>query len=250
MGARQVLATDPAVLADLAQVRLGTALFRRALSRVPDARFAEPSLLAGWSRAHLTAHVGYNARAIARLVAWAATGVERPMYASPVARATEIAEGATQRPEALRSLCEHSAIDLDVRWRDLPDDAWSHRVVTAQGRNVPATETLWMRAREVWLHAVDLDVGLSLHEVPTQVLQRLLGDIVTTWDRRADLPMPRWALVAGAVTVGWAGAGAQDVEVRGSLPAVVGWATGRAQPGDSALLHWRGGEPRRAPRWI
>ena len=36
----------------------------------------------GWSRRHVVAHVGYNARALTRLVEWAKTGIETPMYAS------------------------------------------------------------------------------------------------------------------------------------------------------------------------
>ena len=75
MVARQVLATDPAVLRDLATARLGTAYFRRLLWKVRDDEFAAPSLLPGWQRNQLVAHVGYNARAVSRLVAWAATGM-------------------------------------------------------------------------------------------------------------------------------------------------------------------------------
>lgn len=46
-----------------------------------------------------------------------------------------------------------------LEWRDLPDANWTHEVRTAQGRTVPASETVWMRTREVWVHAVDLDNG-------------------------------------------------------------------------------------------
>ena len=246
MGARQVLATDPAVLSDLATVRLGTAYFRRALSRLDDSDFDLPSLLPGWSRRQLVAHVGYNARAIARLVTWAATGQVNPMYSSPDARGAEIKAGATLRPDALRSLCEHAATDLDVRWRDLSDSRWPEEVRTAQGRTVPASETLWMRTREVWLHAVDLDTGARITEIPQAVLSRLLSDVIAMWDKRDVLD---GLLVSSAGPDRPVRLGSEDPrdEVTGSLPDLVAWATGRTM--QSQNLKWSG-ESRTAPRWL
>lgn len=249
MVARQVLATDPAVLRDLATARLGTAYFRRLLWKVRDDEFSAPSLLPAWRRDQLIAHVGYNARAVARLVSWAATGVETPMYASPQSRGEEIELGATLRPDALRSLCEHSAIDLDVRWRDLPDDRWSFPVVTAQGREVPAAETLWMRSREVWLHAVDLDVGGRLEDIPAPVLSRLLSDVTGMWERRGELEGLALSVSEGSAHQASYGNMDSATSVAGPLPVLVGWATGRTSPGH-ASLEWQRGEPVEAPRWL
>jgi maleylpyruvate isomerase len=250
MVARQDQATDAAVLEALSTVRLGTSYFRRALSQLSDDDFDCPSLLPGWSRRHLVAHVGYNARAVARLVTWAATGVETPMYSSPQARQEEIELGATQRPDALRSLCEHAAIDLDVRWRDLPDERWSENVVTAQGRTVPVSETLWMRTREVWLHAVDLGVGERIAEIPETVLERLLGDIVGMWEKRGELDGLELCATRRDGSVAAVGAeGDVRVHASGSLPTLVAWASGRNDAQQSPGPTWAG-EARVAPRWI
>jgi maleylpyruvate isomerase len=250
MVARHDQATDPAVLEALSTVRLGTSYFRRALSRLSDKEFDDASLLPGWSRRHLVAHVGYNARAVARLVTWVATSVETPMYSSPQARQEEIELGATQRPDALRSLCEHAAIDLDVRWRDLPDDRWTEKVVTAQGRTVPVSETLWMRSREVWLHAVDLGVGERIAEIPEGVQERLLGDIVTMWEKRDELDGLALSSSRRDGSVRSFGAnGRPSAKVSGPLPVLVAWASGRTVVEDLSRLSW-GGEPRVAPRWI
>lgn len=250
MVARHDQATDPAVLEALATARLGTAYFRRALARLSDDDFDEPSLLPRWSRRHLVAHVGYNARAVARLVTWAATGVETPMYSSPQARQEEIELGATQRPDALRSLCEHAAIDLDVRWRDLPDERWDEKVVTAQGRIVPVSETLWMRTREVWLHAVDLGVGERIAEIPEAVLERLLGDIVGTWEKRDEFDglALRASRLDGSLRTFGADADA-GATVSGPLSSLVSWASGRDRTDTLSSLSWAG-EARAAPRWI
>lgn len=252
--ARHDLATDPQVVQDLATVRLGTSFFRRALDQVSDDDLDGPSLLPAWDRRHLVAHVGYNARAVARLVDWAATGVETPMYSSPQARAEEIELGSTLNPEALRNLCEHAAIDLDVRWRDLPAERWQARVVTAQGRDVPASETVWMRTREVWLHAVDLASGARIEEVPRPVLLRLLGDVLKAWGSREEHPVRLEVADSLSDEDGALGAG-PDVDdatvVTGALATLAAWATGRLGAEQrSAVLSFAGGEPAPAPRWI
>jgi len=241
--ARTDRARHPEVVADLAAARLGEAAFRRALVRLDDSALDAPTFLPGWSRRHLVAHVGYNARALSRLVTWADTGVEHPMYATPDARLAEIDLGATLRPHALRSLAEHSAVELDVRWRDLPDDRWHAEVRTAQGRRVPVAETLWMRQREVWLHAVDLDAGLRVRDLPEQFLARLLDDVTTLWQRRGDLVGVRLERHDGAGT--WQ-SGSPDVVACGTLAQLVQWATGRGDTG----LRWSGGAARPAPRWL
>ena len=166
MAARHDQTKDPALLDALLQARRGTAFFARKLNELSDAELDGATLLPGWTRRYVVAHVGYNARAIARLIDWAATGVETPMYASPEARNHEIEFGATLSPIALRHLFDHSAVHLNVEWRDLPANAWHHKVKTAQGRIVPAEETVWMRTREVWLHGVDLDNGATFNDIP------------------------------------------------------------------------------------
>ncbi|MCG2624473.1 maleylpyruvate isomerase family mycothiol-dependent enzyme [Arthrobacter sp. I2-34] len=248
MAARQDLAGDPALLQDLLTVRRGTAFFGRKLNELTDDQLKEPSLLPGWTRAHVVAHVGYNARAIARLMAWANTGVETPMYASPEARNGEIDYGATLPPAALRHLYEHSAIHLNVEWRDTPDAAWSHLVKTAQGRTVPASETVWMRIREVWIHAVDLDNGATFADIPATVLERLLTDITEAWQKRGtdkNLVLK----VAGAPSITKLGdtAAADPEIITGTLSEITAWAAGRPARG---ITSSRYEHPESAPRWL
>ncbi|WP_224166228.1 maleylpyruvate isomerase family mycothiol-dependent enzyme [Arthrobacter sp. StoSoilA2] len=255
MVARHDLATDPRLQEELLQARRGTAFFARKLNELTDSELDGASLLAGWSRRHVVAHVGYNARAIARLVEWAAISVETPMYASPEARNQEINFGATLSPIALRNLFDHSAVHLSVEWRDLPDANWAHEVRTAQGRTVPASETAWMRTREVWVHAVDLDNGATFNDIPTSVLERLLGDITGAWKIRGtdtgllikvnDTAGNGTGLTFGDTT-------AEDPTIiTGPLPAVVAWAAGR---GNSGITAAGPGAPTRevpaAPAWI
>ena len=64
----------------LTLARLGTSHYSCQLSLVDNAEFGEYSLLEGWTRSHLIAHVAYNAIALCNLMHWANTGEETPMY--------------------------------------------------------------------------------------------------------------------------------------------------------------------------
>jgi maleylpyruvate isomerase len=253
MPARTDNVTDPRLVAALLLMRRGQAYWARTLAELPDDGFDEPSLLPGWSRRHLIAHVGFNARAVARLVEWARTGVENPMYLSDTQRAEEIEFGATLPVEALRNLAAHAAVHLDVEWRDLPEAAWSHQVRTAQGRLVPASETVWIRTREVWIHAVDLRTGASVRDFPPELHDLLLEDLIRVWTRKGAgaeqgivlEPMDRDATVELAAT--GAAEARTPLVVRGTAADLVAWGIGRSHRG---VVTPDGATPPRAPQWL
>jgi maleylpyruvate isomerase len=251
MPARTDATTDPEIKAGLLLARRGTAYFSRKLNELHDDEFDAPSLLPGWTRRHLVAHVGYNARAIVRLTQWAETGIEQPMYESPEARWREIEYGATLSPVALRNLSEHAAVHLNVQWRDLTDAAWRAEVRTSQGRIVPASTTIWMRTREVWLHAVDLDNGGSYAHFPAELIDHLIADVLSNWRKRRDAEgIPNFVLRPDdrdtARSVGDADAD-DAVVLTGSAVALARWATGRGLAGVSAE---NGAGVPSAPRWL
>jgi len=223
--------------------RRGTAYFAQRLADLSDRDLDADSLLPGWSRRHLVAHVGYNAAALCRLMDWAGTGTETPMYASAEQRACEIDEGSTLNPGELRNLFDHTVARLDQKWRHLPPAAWSAQVRTAQGRLVPASETVWMRTREVWIHAVDLASGGRFSDFPPVVLQSLLADIVEAW-RRNDRGAGLTLAVEGCNPIVLP-PGPRTTTVSGPLPAVVRWAAGRGAVDVSI-----DGDEVGPPRWL
>lgn len=221
-GARYDSSRAPALELDWA--RRGTAFFARKLNELGDDELALPSALPGWTRAELIAHVGYNARALTKLTEWARTGIETPMYDSALQRTGEIRWGGTLPARALRHLFDHSAVHLNVEWRDLTDEQWDHDVLTAQGRTVAVRETAWMRAREVWIHAVDLVNGASFREFPQGLLQRLVGDVQAVWNRRGANPGVNVCLAATACQVAFEPRGTM---VTGEVSDIARWMTGR-----------------------
>ncbi|WP_021593740.1 maleylpyruvate isomerase family mycothiol-dependent enzyme [Actinomadura welshii] len=144
----------------------GTRLFLGVVDRLTDDELSAPTALDGWTRRHVIAHVHGNAEALRRLLSWAATGVENRMYANARQRADEIEAAASLPADDLRALVHGSARRLAEDVDGLPEEAWHRSVVTAQGRTVPATEIPWMRAREMAVHAVDLQHGVSFADLP------------------------------------------------------------------------------------
>ena len=200
-----------------------------ALGRLTDAELDGPSLLPGWTRAHLLAHLVSSADALVGRLTEARTGVAQPapddLPGLPPAELRVAVLAATQRlAEAVRAV---------------PDDVWSAQVRTAEGHVVPAAELPWLRAREVWVHAVDLDAGIGFADVPDDVLAAVVDDVFRQWDSRDTVPDV--ALFAGDRE--W-GTGA--LAVAGTLPAVTAWITGRS---DGADLQADGPLPALAP-WL
>ncbi|MFC0448543.1 maleylpyruvate isomerase family mycothiol-dependent enzyme [Rhodococcus jostii] len=235
---------DLSLAEQLTVARRGTAYFAQRLAELTDEQLYEPTALDGWSRAHLVAHVGYNAAALCRLMDWAASGVQTPMYASAEQRGREIAEGATLSAAALRNLFDHTVARLDEKWRNLPASAWDAQVRTAQGRLVPVSETAWMRTREVWIHAVDLGNGGRFGDFPDVVLDSLLTDIVGMWQKK-DLGAGLMLEVDGRAPIAVQPDSTVSEKIGGSLASLVRWAAGRGAVGVSA-----GGEVPEPPRWL
>lgn len=181
---------------DLRWVDDGYAYLAAHMDELTDEQLDEPCGLPGWSRRHVLAHVGFNARALRRLVRWAATGEVTPMYADNGARAAEIETGAQLPAAELRALVHNEHTALRTELAELPADRWAATVVTAQGREVAATEIPWMRTREVWVHAVDLNNGADFTDFPAGLLDALVSDVVATWRRRhqgvALADLTRW----------------------------------------------------------
>jgi maleylpyruvate isomerase len=115
---------------------------------------------------------------------------------------------------------------------------------------VPATETVWMRTREVWMHAVDLDNGAVIRDIPVPVLERLLKDITGAWKTRGTDKDLVVKVTDRDFTFGDTTADSPTV-VSGPLAAVVEWAAGRGNSGVSAAGSGAGpGTVPAAPKWI
>jgi len=229
-----------AVVATLPWMREGTAHLARTVDKLADDDLQQPSALPGWTRAHVVGHLARNAEALTRLATWARTGVESPMYSGPDARAAEIEESATRAPDVLRRDLAGTAEALDAALGALAADQWANQVRSALGRAIPAAEIPWMRIREVWLHAVDLDAGATVADLPDGVVDVLLDDVCAALGAKDGCPSVE--LVATDRERSWQLGPDVDTPSRitGRAADHVAWLTGRARADDRPAV----------PRWL
>jgi maleylpyruvate isomerase len=124
-----------------------------------EADLRAPSLLPGWTRAHVVAHVARNADAMRNVLAGARSGESRPAYASADAREAGIEQGAGLSAAELMADLAGSAMALRAVARQLPDEAWQFEVRMMDSATFPAAELLTRRLVEVELHHCDLGAG-------------------------------------------------------------------------------------------
>ncbi|QDG93814.1 maleylpyruvate isomerase family mycothiol-dependent enzyme (plasmid) [Rhizobium sp. NIBRBAC000502774] len=212
---------------DLALARLGTAYFARRLNEMNADDLSGTSMVPGWTRRHVVAYVGYHARFLARIVDAARRGLHQEELVEPEAQNEDLDFGATLPDHALRYLFKHSAIHLDVEWRDANETHWAQRVEALSGDEVAVSDTPWLRAREIWLRAMDLGAGASVYDVPIPMAWRLLqenaGDLAQ--GARYSIKL-RPTDHEGEIVVG-----AGQFEVRGRLHDLLRWASGRGAAG-------------------
>jgi maleylpyruvate isomerase len=205
----------------------GAAHLRGLMMRMGDDAFPAPSALPGWSRAHVLTHVARNADGLINLLMWARTGVPTPAYASDEARDAAIETGAKRPAAEIRADVVDSSDRLADVVRQMPKSAWSARVTNRQGREIPATEIPWARAREMWIHAVDLDVGASFADLPAPMVVELLADVTQTMGEKPDCPGLR--LVAPDGSAWLVGDEAAATTVSGPAPELAAWLLGRSR---------------------
>lgn len=130
----------------------------------PDLR--QPSLLPGWTRAHVLAHLARSADAMRNALIGARSGHDRPAYVSGQARDADIENGARQKATELMADLADSAMALRTITRQLPDDAWQFPVQILDSVRFPAARLLTRRLVEVELHHGDLDTGYGPDDWP------------------------------------------------------------------------------------
>ena len=150
------------------------------------------------------------------------------MYASRDQRAQDIENSAQAPVDTLRRELIETAEALDAALAALDERTWQAPVRSAVGRPVPAAEVPWMRVREVWLHAVDLDAGVKLADLPPEVVDALLDDATGTLSAKEGCPAV--LLVAtDREDRGWAlGPDGDRLPVRGAASDLLGWLIGRS----------------------
>ena len=130
------------------------------IAPLDDATMARPSLLAGWTVAHLLTHLARNADSHLRRTEAAIAGVVVDQYPGGLAeRAADIEAGSGRPAAVVRDDVGTATARLLAAWSDVPDDAWANITRDASGRERRLDELPGRRWLEVEVHLVDLGCG-------------------------------------------------------------------------------------------
>ena len=156
----------------------------------PDLRV--PSMLPGWTRGHVLAHVARNADGMRNVLAGVRTGQDRPAYASAEAREAGIEQDAGRQATEHAADLADSAMALRTVARQLPDAGWQVPVRMLDGMDFfPAAELLTRRLAEVELHHCDLDAGYGPGDSPAFFADMELAEPMRSWRQdRLSYPEP------------------------------------------------------------
>ncbi|WP_328602097.1 maleylpyruvate isomerase family mycothiol-dependent enzyme [Nocardia terrae] len=222
------MTSDASQLADtnaqLDTVAAATARLLPAVAALTEADLVEPSLLPGWTRGHVLAHLSRNADSLVNLLLWARTGIETPQYASQFLREADIEAGA---PRPLREQLEDLTASHE-RWlalaRVMPADRWPTLVRNRKGGEMPATRVPWMRLVEVEIHHVDLDIGYAPADWSPEFVARLLPQCVTETE-----PADGTGFTVHATDTGYTGTvGTPATTISGPAADLAAWLIGRS----------------------
>lgn len=197
----------------------------RTVDSLAEDQWREPSVLPGWSRAHVVAHLALNAEGLANLLDGAAHDNPAPVYASDEARDADIEELAAEEPAAIRERLFAGTERLRELVAGAPDELWDlvgER--TPRGPAIPLAGVPAMRIREVEIHHADLDAGYSYADWPNAFAVELL-DLVTG-DRERDPDSPAFSVHATDLGRSWP-VGADAPVVSGTAGALGWWLVGR-----------------------
>ncbi len=169
------------------------------LAGLNDQQVAAASALPGWSRGHVLAHLTDNARMFTRLAEHALRGQLVAAYDGGMAERDAIIEANAGRSAAMHraELTRHTA-QLEAAWAHAGAEDWN-RPVTFRNANLAAT--VLARWREVWIHLVDLELGVRADDWPEELaahaIDFLLCRLPTGTRVRADDVPRQWSVDHG-----------------------------------------------------
>lgn len=197
--------------------------------RLSDAEWQSPSLLPGWTRAHVATHLARNANGLARVARGVITGVPQPMYDSESERQRDIERGSERTGLELQIDLDTSAGDLNEAMNDLvalDEQRVAAPVELRPGFAIPGTLLPTARLAEVVLHRIDLGTGYTIDDIEDDIAGWLLDWVLLRLSTRIDIPRLRLLATSGRVFT--TGSFGEAVEVSGEDRHLVGWLTGRS----------------------
>ncbi|MFC4020138.1 maleylpyruvate isomerase family mycothiol-dependent enzyme [Micromonospora sp. GCM10011542] len=238
------MTTDPLLL--MGEVDDATSRLLRTAAALDGADLAAASLLPGWTRGHVLAHLARNADGFVNLLTAARTGEPLPMYASSAARAADIEAGAARPPATHLDDLRRSADRLTEAAAAMSPQSWTATVQTPRGPKVAAL-LVWSRLREIEVHHLDLAAAYRTADWSEAFAHRLLHEVAADL---ADRPAPPSMVLRfdGSRHELVIGGRADAPTIAGPAPDLAAWLIGR-DGGDGLAVTPDGPLPN-PPEWM
>lgn len=207
----------------LKRIAIATQSLLRDTLELEEADWRSPSLLPGWTRAHVATHVSRDADAMRRVVAAALVDDPAPFYPSEDAKFNDLERGAERRGLDLHVDLDTSATELAKLWERIED--WLQPVRLPEGEFPMSVLTL-IRLQEVTMHHLDLDTGFTWEDVDLVPARWLLQWMILLLRDDPSLPAVDIASDAGE-TASLGGVG-ERITVTGPDAALWAWLVGRS----------------------
>jgi maleylpyruvate isomerase len=158
-----------------------------------------PSLLPGWSVAHVLGHLVGNAESVVRRLRGVVEDRVTDQYPrGEQGRADEIEALALLPRDALLVAVRRSSAEVGAIFDEVPDEAWDRLSRSVSGKLLPAHLVVFSRWREVVVHHTDLGLGFSVAEWPPALVSRWLPDALAGLPARTDpSALLAWAIGRG-----------------------------------------------------
>lgn len=231
-----------------AQARLEAALAKiEASTAAPGdpsgSLLCSPSILPGWTRAHVLTHLARNAEAGTRMLEAALNGRVAEQYPGGTTARTAEIEAGTGRPAAeIVEDVRATAKVLDDMLDLMTPQAWQQPVRFLAIGEQPAARVVWSRWREVEIHHSDLDIGYRAADWPAEFLAEYLDGELRRLPSRLPAGLSVELRVEGHEGVYGPGE-AKPLILRGERWAVYAWLVGRTSLAREGLRGEYGGEP-------
>lgn len=199
------------------------AQFRSTLATLDDRAVREPSLLPGWSRAHVLTHIARSADSRRGLLIAARQGRVGHQYVSEEQRASGIDEGAARSPDAIRGDVAAALDRLLVAVSAHPADRWDAPGEWLGVGPRPVRRVVPSMRRELEYHHVDLAARYGPRDWPEDFVSAQLESVTGSFGERA--PAFTLRLPDRELAVGDGG----RVTVTGDPALVLAWLTGRGE---------------------
>lgn len=183
-----VIKTPQSLAGDIGRMQRESDMVMATVSSLVDWELAKPSKCAGWTRAHVIAHMARGADAMTNLATWAVTGQKTPAYESREKRDADIEAGAKRSAAELTADLDQANARLLEAFQALKGGIQVDTLPTLFSGEISALSLPARRTTELIIHHDDLDTTWEWHEADPEAILDALEVCVRRLQINPDSP--------------------------------------------------------------